>query len=71
MITRRHFIQRAAAFTSAALALRQPRRYKLGLQLFTVRAAMRQDAVGTLKRALRVDAQVVPLQLRGLRHGAE
>lgn len=50
MITRRHFIQRAAAFTSAALALRQPRRYRLGLQLFTVRAAMRQDAVGTLKR---------------------
>jgi sugar phosphate isomerase/epimerase len=53
MISRRTFMQQAGAFASAALvsAASQPRRrYKLGLQLFTVRAAMRTDVDGTLKR---------------------
>ena len=53
MIDRRTFIQQAGTFASAALAfpLSQPRRrYKLGLQLFTMRAAMARDVEGTLKR---------------------
>jgi len=50
MISRRSFIKQAGAYASAALVLPQPRRYKLGLQLYTVRAAMRQDVDGTLKR---------------------
>src|SRR5918993_3218366 len=53
MITRRSFMQRAGAFASAALVppLSQPRRrYKLGLQLYTMRAALRSDVEGTLKR---------------------
>ncbi len=43
-------MKQAGAYASAALVLRQPRRYKLGLQLYTVRAAMRQDVDDTLKR---------------------
>ena len=53
MISRRTFIQQTAALASAAFAspAAQPRRrYKMGLQLFTIRAAMRQDVDGTLKR---------------------
>jgi sugar phosphate isomerase/epimerase len=51
MISRRRFMKRAGTFASAALVLPlQRQRYKLGLQLFTVRAAMRQDLDGTLKR---------------------
>jgi sugar phosphate isomerase/epimerase len=53
MISRRAFMQRAGAFASAALVapVAEPaRRYKLGLQLFTMRAAMRADVEGTLKR---------------------
>lgn len=53
MITRRTFLQQTGAFASAALVspVSQPRpRYKLGLQLYTLRAAMRQDVEGTLKR---------------------
>ena len=51
MITRRRFMKEAGAFASAALVLPlQRQRYKLGLQLYTVRAAMRQDLDGTLKR---------------------
>ena len=50
MITRRGFIKQAGAYASAALALPQSSRYRLGLQLYTVRAAMRQDVDGTLKR---------------------
>ena len=53
MIDRRTFIHQAGAFASAALVspLSQPRRrYKLGLQLFTLRAALRQDVEDTLKR---------------------
>ena len=44
-------MKQAGAFAGARLVLpQQRRRYKLGLQLFTVRAAMRQDVDGTLKR---------------------
>ncbi len=53
MTTRRTFIQQAGAFASAALVLpiAQPRpRYKLGLQLYTMRAALSRDVEGTLKR---------------------
>ncbi len=50
MISRRRFIEQAGACVSAALVFPQPRRYKLGLQLYTVRAPMRQDVDGTLKR---------------------
>src|SRR5688572_15218574 len=53
MISRRTFLQQAGALASAPLILpaAQPRpRYKLGLQLFTMRAAMRSDVEGTLKR---------------------
>jgi sugar phosphate isomerase/epimerase len=53
MIDRRTFIQQAGAFASAGLVLpaSQPRpRYKLGLQLYTIRAAMARDLDGTLKR---------------------
>ena len=53
MITRRTVLHQAGAFVSAALvfpAAQPRRRYKLGLQLFTVRAAMRSDVEGTLKR---------------------
>ena len=51
MLNRRDFLKQTSAFASAAFILPQPRRrYKLGLQLYTVRAAMRQDLDGTLKR---------------------
>jgi sugar phosphate isomerase/epimerase len=52
MISRRQFIQ-AGALASAALAspvVAQRRQYKMGLQLFTVRAPMRTDLDGTLTR---------------------
>jgi sugar phosphate isomerase/epimerase len=53
MISRRTFMQQAGAFASAAMVVPVPQarqRYKLGLQLFTMRAALRQDVEGTLKR---------------------
>ena len=53
MTTRRTFIQQAGALASAALVLpiAQPRpRYKPGLQLYTMRAALSRDVEGTLKR---------------------
>ena len=53
MINRRTFIQQAGAFASAAVVFPAPqpqRRYKMGLQLYTVRAPMRADVDGTLKR---------------------
>ena len=53
MIDRRTFMQQAGAFASAAFVLppRQQRpRYKMGLQLYTMRAAMARDVEGTLKR---------------------
>ena len=52
MISRRTFIQQAGAFASAAVVVNSQarRRYKLGLQLYTMRAAMARDVDGTLKR---------------------
>ena len=53
MISRRTFIQQAGAFASAAVfsPAVQPRRpYKMGLQLYTMRAAMARDVEGTLKQ---------------------
>jgi sugar phosphate isomerase/epimerase len=49
MITRRTFVKQAGAY-AVALVLTKPRQYKLGLQLYTIRAAMGQDVDGTLKR---------------------
>jgi sugar phosphate isomerase/epimerase len=52
MINRRTFMQQAGAFASAAVlfpAAQPRRRYKMGLQLYTVRAAMARDVAGTLK----------------------
>lgn len=53
-ITRRHFLQTgalvsASAFGLTALAPRTQAKFKMGLQLFTVRDAMARDAKGTLK----------------------
>jgi sugar phosphate isomerase/epimerase len=53
MISRRSFIQRAGAFASAAFSwpVSQTRpRYKLGLQLYTMRAAMARNVDDTLTR---------------------
>jgi len=53
MTSRRTFIQQAGALASTALVFplaQQRPRYKLGLQLFTMRAAMARDVDGTLKR---------------------
>ncbi len=53
MITRRTFIHQAGALASTALAFPvvQPRpRYKMGLQLFTIRAPLARDVPGTLKQ---------------------
>jgi sugar phosphate isomerase/epimerase len=53
MMSRRSFMQQAGAVASAALVApgsQTGRRYKLGLQLFTMRAALRADVEGTLKR---------------------
>jgi sugar phosphate isomerase/epimerase len=51
MISRRTFIGQAGAFASAALVFPASQtRYKLGLQLFTIRAAMARDVEGALKR---------------------
>ena len=52
MISRRRFIQ-AGALASAALASpvgAQRRQYKMGIQLYTVRAPLRTDVAGTLSR---------------------
>ena len=52
MMTRRSFLERTAlaSVASAIPALQQRGRYKMGLQLFTIRAPMSQDVAGTLKR---------------------
>jgi sugar phosphate isomerase/epimerase len=51
MMTRRRFLHDAALGSAAALVpLQRPQAYKMGLQLFTMRAAMAKDAAGTLKR---------------------
>jgi sugar phosphate isomerase/epimerase len=59
MISRRTFFEQAGAYASAALMLAEARRYKLGLQLFTVRAPMRQDVDGTLKRVAAIGYEEV------------
>jgi sugar phosphate isomerase/epimerase len=62
MISRRTFVQQAGAFASAALVFPalQPRpRYKLGLQLFTMRAAMARDVEDTLKRVASIGYEEV------------
>lgn len=51
MITRRTFLHRAALASAAGvLPIQQPRTYDMGLQLFTIRAALAKDVAGTLKR---------------------
>ena len=56
MIDRRTFIQRAGGFAASVGAgfsrplLQQGPHYKMGLQLYTMRAAMARDVEGTLKR---------------------
>jgi sugar phosphate isomerase/epimerase len=53
MMTRRRFIQHAGTFAASSAvgpAFVQRTRYKMGLQLYTMRAAMRQDVDGSLKR---------------------
>jgi sugar phosphate isomerase/epimerase len=51
MMTRRTFLERAAAASAAGvLPFQQRRTYRMGLQLFTMRAALSKDVVGTLKR---------------------
>jgi len=51
MITRRTFLHRAALASAAGvLPVQQPRTYTMGLQLFTIRAALSKDVAGTLKR---------------------
>jgi sugar phosphate isomerase/epimerase len=52
MPSRREFLHRASALASAAalLPLQTKRRYKMGLQLYTMRAAMARDLQDTLTR---------------------
>ncbi len=53
MLTRRSFIHQTATLASVALgasAVHAQRRYKMGLQLFTINRNMNQDSVGSLKR---------------------
>ena len=52
MLTRREFIKHTGAVVAAPTAFRamQQRPYKMGLQLYTIRAPMRQDVAGTLKQ---------------------
>ena len=62
MITRRTFIEHTGALAAAALAVpvaAQRPRYKMGLQLFTVRAPMRADVAGTLKQIAALGYQEV------------
>jgi sugar phosphate isomerase/epimerase len=53
MITRRSFIHQTATLAAVALGVsagHAQRRYKMGLQLFTINRNMNQDPVGSLKR---------------------
>jgi sugar phosphate isomerase/epimerase len=56
MVNRRTFMKQAGSLASAAMVLpvlpsrQTPRRYKFGLQLFTVNRLMNQDAAGSLQR---------------------
>jgi sugar phosphate isomerase/epimerase len=60
MLTRRAFVQRAVLGSAAgAFHLQQPRTYRMGLQLFTIRAALSKDVAGTLKRVAELGYQEV------------
>ena len=53
MVNRRTFLQQAGLLALGAVAFpawQAPRRYKIGLQLFTLNAAMNRDPLGTLKQ---------------------
>ena len=51
MMDRRTFMQGAVASAALVLPMSQPlRRYKMGLQLYTMRAAMARDVAGTLQK---------------------
>jgi sugar phosphate isomerase/epimerase len=53
MVDRRMFLKQAGSLASAALVLpsmQKPRRYKIGLELFTVNRDMNRDPIGSLKR---------------------
>ena len=53
MIYRRTFLKQAGSLASAALVLpsmQKPRRYKIGLELFTVNRDMNRDPIASLKR---------------------
>jgi sugar phosphate isomerase/epimerase len=53
MPNRRAFLKQAGSLASAAFVLpsrQAPRRYRIGLQLFTLNAAMNRDPVATLQR---------------------
>jgi sugar phosphate isomerase/epimerase len=63
MPTRRTFLHQAAALASAAavtpMSLAGQARYKMGLQLYTIRDAMARDVAGTLSRVAALGYQEV------------
>jgi sugar phosphate isomerase/epimerase len=63
MPTRRTFLQQAAVAASAGafapMTHAAPPRYKMGLQLYTIRDAMRRDVAGTLQRVAALGYQEV------------
>jgi sugar phosphate isomerase/epimerase len=63
MPTRRSFLQQAAALASAStlapMSQATPPRYKMGLQLYTIRDAMARDVDGTLRRIAALGYQEV------------
>jgi sugar phosphate isomerase/epimerase len=63
MPTRRTFLQQAAAFASASalapMSHAAAPRYRMGLQLYTIRDAMARDVAGTLKRIAELGYQEV------------
>ncbi len=76
MMNRRSFMQRTGAAATAAFVLpvaqtRTPSRYTLGLQLYTMRAAMAADLDGTLKRVAAMgyrEAETYGFDPQGLRY---
>jgi sugar phosphate isomerase/epimerase len=53
MVNRRAFLKQAGSLASAAMVLpsmQKPKRYKIGLQLFTVNRDMNRDPIASLKR---------------------
>jgi sugar phosphate isomerase/epimerase len=61
MIDRRTFLEQAGSLASAALVLpsMQKRRYKIGLQLFTVNRDMNRDPVASLQRVVQMGYEEV------------